>query len=56
MGATTYYVLQGYYRPDGWEDLTAEETISEARNRMAEYRDNEGGSYRIQRRIERVEE
>lgn len=53
--STITYVVQGYYRPYGWEDLTAEETIEEARERMREYRENEGGSYRIRRRIERSE-
>lgn len=55
MRTETYYVVQGFYPTHGWEDLTAEETIKEARERLAEYRDNEPGAYRIRRRIERSE-
>jgi len=40
------FVLQGTYG-HGWEDLTAEETRSEIRARLKDYRDNEGGNYRI---------
>lgn len=53
---TTYapvveYVLQGNYGyGHGWEDLCAEETRKEARERLKEYRENEGGNYRIVRR------
>ena len=42
----TIFVLQGTYG-HGWEDLTAEETRSEIRQRLKEYRENEGGNYRI---------
>ncbi len=51
---TTYtaivdFVLLGNYG-HGWEDLTAEETRKEIRARLKEYRENEGGHYRIVRR------
>ena len=47
----TEYVLQGKYPgPHGWEDLTAEETKEDIKQRLKEYRENEGGSYRIIRR------
>jgi len=42
----TIFVLQGTYG-HGWEDLTAEETRAEIRQRLKEYRENEGGNYRI---------
>jgi len=42
------FVLQGNYGyGDGWEDLTAEDTLREAKMRKKEYRENEGGNYRI---------
>ena len=46
------WVLQGKYGyGDGWEDLTAEESHSEIRQRLREYRENEPGtSLRIRRR------
>ncbi|MET0711078.1 MAG: hypothetical protein ABWZ30_01040 [Jiangellaceae bacterium] len=44
------FVVQGVY--NGWEDLTAETTLPEARKRRREYRDNEGGTYRIVKRRE----
>jgi hypothetical protein len=45
------YVLQGNYGyGHGWEDLTAEETRKECRERLREYQENEGGSYRIVKR------
>ncbi len=44
-------VLQGRYG-QGWEDLTAETTYREIRARLKEYRENEGGSYRIINRRE----
>lgn len=53
---TTYtpiveYVLQGNYGyGHGWEDLCAEDTRKEARERLREYIENEGGNYRIVRR------
>ena len=45
------FVLQGYYA-FGWEDLTTEDTLREAKEQMRTYRENEGGTYRvIQRRV-----
>lgn len=45
------FVLQGDYGyGHGWEDLCAEDTRKEARQRLKEYRENEGGCYRIVRR------
>lgn len=41
------HVLQGHYGAHGWEDLCAEDTRREALRRLKEYRDNEGGNYRI---------
>jgi hypothetical protein len=49
------FVLQGDYG-HGWEDLTAEETRKEIRARMKDYRENEGGTYRIIQRRELNEE
>jgi hypothetical protein len=47
------WVLQGNYGyGDGWEDLTAEETHPEIKLREKEYRENEGGVYRIVHRRE----
>jgi hypothetical protein len=43
------FVLQGTYG-HGREDLTAEETREEIRQRLKEYRENEGGNYRIVRK------
>jgi len=40
------YVLQGRYG-HGWEDLTAETTRKEIKQRLREYQENEGGEYRI---------
>jgi hypothetical protein len=40
------YVLQGDYG-GSWEDLTAEETYGEIRDRYRDYEHNEGGRYRI---------
>lgn len=40
-----YYVLQGHYGY-GWEDLTAG-TWREIMDNRKEYRENEGGRYRI---------
>jgi hypothetical protein len=50
---TYLHVLQGNYGyGHGWEDLTAEESYSEIRARLKEYRENEGGTYRlIKRRV-----
>lgn len=40
--------LQGNYGY-GWECLTAEEIFQEIKERLKEYRENEGGNYRIRR-------
>lgn len=51
------YVLQGNYGAHGWEDLSAEDKAEvgawkRVKQTAKEYRDNEGGRYRI---IERRE-
>jgi hypothetical protein len=46
------YVLQGNYGVHGWEDLTASEVRKEVSDNLKEYRDNEGGTYRIIQRRE----
>lgn len=48
------WVLQGNYGyGHGWEDLTAEETYKEMRDRRKEYRENEPGTpLRVIRRRE----
>lgn len=52
MNKYTYlWVLQGCYG-FGWEDLTCEELFTEIRARLKEYRENEGGRYRIINRRE----
>lgn len=43
------YELQGDYG-QGFELLTCESTYGEIRARLREYRDNEGGTYRIRTR------
>jgi hypothetical protein len=48
---TYLYVLQGDYG-QGWEDLTASEDRREMVANRKEYRDNEGGTYRIVARRE----
>lgn len=49
------YVLQGFYSM-GWEDLTAAEQNpagrQEIRQNLKDYRENEGGIYRIIKRRE----
>jgi hypothetical protein len=45
-------VLQGFYSSYGWEDLTAENTRVEIKQRLKEYRENENGVYRIINRRE----
>lgn len=45
------HILQGDYG-FGWEDLCAEESRTEVRARLREYRENEGGNYRIIQRRE----
>lgn len=39
-------VLQGHYG-QGWEDLCASECSKEIRANRKDYRENEGGTYRI---------
>ncbi len=47
------WILQGNYGyGHGWEDLTASEVRSEVKANWREYRDNEGGTYRIIHRRE----
>lgn len=47
------HVLQcNYGYGHGWEDLVAEESYKEIRSRLKEYRENEGGNYRIIKRRE----
>jgi hypothetical protein len=43
------YEVEGNYGY-GWEVVTCEDDIREARKRVKEYVDNEGGSYRIMKR------
>jgi hypothetical protein len=45
------FVLQGHYG-QGWEDLCASESSAEVRQNRKEYRENEGGTYRIIQRRE----
>lgn len=53
MNKYTYlYVLQGNYG-HGWEDLTASTKRREVSDNLKEYRENEGGMYRIIQRRER---
>jgi hypothetical protein len=50
------YELQGNYgHGDGWECLTAEDSRAEIRQRLKEYRENEGGNYRIVKKRERID-
>lgn len=51
------WVVQGNYGyGHGWEDLTAEESGKEARDRIREYRENERGvPFRLIRRREKIE-
>lgn len=47
------HVLQGNYGyGHGWEDLCASEDYREIKANLKEYRENEGGSYRIIKRRE----
>jgi hypothetical protein len=52
---TYVHVLQGHYG-QGWEDLTQSESRREMRQNLKEYRENEGGAYRIIFRRELNEE
>jgi len=45
------YILQGDYG-QGWEDLTASMERAGVAANLREYRDNEGGAYRIIQRRE----
>jgi hypothetical protein len=45
------YVLQGHYGY-GWEDLMASESMREVKENRKDYRENEGGNYRIIKRRE----
>jgi hypothetical protein len=49
------YILQGNYGIHGWEDLCTEESIKEIKQRLKEYRENEGGTYRVVKRRVRIE-
>lgn len=52
----TVYVIQVHYGGRyGWEDVTQEELLSEARDRRKEYRDNVQYPVRLIRRKERNE-
>jgi hypothetical protein len=47
------WVLQGHYGGTyGWEDLTASEVWKEVRDNLKDYRENEGGTYRVIKRRE----
>lgn len=46
--------VQGNYG-QGWECVTAEETRKEAKERLKEYRENEGGPFRLVLKRERIE-
>jgi hypothetical protein len=48
------YELQGNYG-QGWECLTTEDTRADIRARLREYRENEGGDYRVLTRRVRLE-
>lgn len=54
MKGNRVWVLQGNYGyGHGWEDLCAEEFRTEINERLKEYRENEGGTYRVvTRRLE----
>ena len=48
MRGNREWVLQGNYSyGHGWEDLCAEEFRTEINQRLKEYRENEGGTYRV---------
>lgn len=48
------FELQGNYG-QGWECLTCEGSYPAIRQRLREYRENEGGAYRIKSRRVRIE-
>ena len=48
-----YWVLQADYGyGHGWEDICAEKSRTEINQRLKEYRENEGGTFRIVTRRE----
>lgn len=47
------YAIQGDYG-HGWEDVTAEDSWSEARARLREYNENEAYPHRIKKRRVRI--
>ena len=48
MSTKREWILQGDYGyGHGWEDLCAEESRTEINQRLREYRENEGGTYRV---------
>ncbi len=48
MRGQRIWVLQGDYGyGHGWEDLCVEEFRTEINARLKEYRENEGGTYRV---------
>lgn len=48
-----YWVLQANYGyGHGWEDICAAKSRTEINQRLKEYRENEGGTYRIVQRRE----
>lgn len=52
-----YWEVQGNYGPaHGWEMVTCEDSYSEARQRLREYRENEPQySFRLRTKRERIE-
>lgn len=42
-----WQLLGNYGFGDGWEILTCEDSRKEIRERLKEYRENEGGNYKI---------
>lgn len=52
----SYWSIQGYYPGSGWEEVTAEDTWKQARERLKEYRANEPGTaFRARTKKERIE-
>jgi hypothetical protein len=49
------YEIQGHYGPQyGWECVTTEDTLKEARARLKEYRENEPYPFRLVKRRVRI--
>lgn len=48
--AYEYALQKNYGYGHGWEDLVAESTMAEAKERKKEYEENEGGAFRIVKR------